>query len=154
MREPSIELLLRVFSKKVWGVSYTLPWTVGVVCIRQRPAVCSPLKSGGPKSIKTGDRNPAQTTGGQAGSRAFSPALSSGNETMPEGLSMYAEKVYNAMKQAGIDSEEKMVNADRIVGLAKAPKNFVLRALDELQSKGHVKRKAREKAAGYYLIPK
>jgi hypothetical protein len=40
------------------------------------------------------------------------------------------------------------------VGLAKAPKNFVLRALDELQVKGLVKRKAREKAAGYYLIPK
>ncbi|MCU0852208.1 MAG: transcriptional regulator [Thermoplasmata archaeon] len=73
---------------------------------------------------------------------------------MPEGLSMYAEKVYNAMKTAGIDSEEKMANAERIVGLAKAPKNFVLRALDELQSKGLAKRKAREKSAGYYLILK
>jgi len=73
---------------------------------------------------------------------------------MPEGLSTWAEKVYNAMKSAGLDSEEKMANADRIVGLAKAPKNFVLRALDELQSKGLVKRKAREKAAGYYLIQK
>jgi len=47
-----------------------------------------------------------------------------------------------------------MANAERIVGLVKAPKNFVLRALDELQSKGLVKRKAREKAAGYYLIQK
>ncbi len=73
---------------------------------------------------------------------------------MPEGLSMYAEKVYNAMKNAGLDSEEKMANAERIVGLAKAPKNFVLRALDELQAKGLVKRKAREKAAGYYLLQK
>ena len=73
---------------------------------------------------------------------------------MPEGLSQWAEKVYNAMKGAGLDSEEKMANADRIVGLAKAPKNFVLRGLDELQSKGLVKRKAREKAAGYYLIQK
>ncbi len=73
---------------------------------------------------------------------------------MPEGLSMWAEKVYNAMKNAGLDSEEKMANADRIVGLAKAPKNFVLRALDELQAKGLVKRKAREKAAGYFLIQK
>ena len=72
--------------------------------------------------------------------------------TMPEGLSMYAEKVYNAMKAAGIDSEEKMANAEKIVSLTKAPKNFVLRALDELQSKGLVKRKAREKAAGYYII--
>ncbi len=65
---------------------------------------------------------------------------------------MYAEKVYNAMKNAELNSEERMANADRIVGLAKAPKNFVLRALDELQSKGLVKRKAREKAAGYYLV--
>jgi len=71
---------------------------------------------------------------------------------MPEGLSMYAEKVYNAMKSAGLDSEEKMANAERIVGMTKAPKNFVLRALDELQQKGLVKRKAREKAAGYYLL--
>jgi len=67
---------------------------------------------------------------------------------------MWAEKVYNAMKSAGLDSEEKMANADRIVGLTKAPKNFVLRALDELQSKGLVKRKAREKSAGYHLIQK
>ncbi|MGQ9588228.1 MAG: transcriptional regulator [Thermoplasmata archaeon] len=72
---------------------------------------------------------------------------------MPEGLSMYAEKVYNAMKTAGIDSEEKMATAERIVGLAKAPKNFVLRALDELQAKGLVRRRAREKAAGYWLLP-
>jgi len=67
---------------------------------------------------------------------------------------MWAEKVYNAMKGAGLESEDKMANADRIVGLAKAPKNFVLRALDELQSKGLVKRKAREKSAGYYLLQK
>ena len=67
---------------------------------------------------------------------------------------MYAEKVYNAMKSSEIDSEEKMANAEKIVSLTKAPKNFVLRALDELQSKGRVKRKPREKAAGYYLIPK
>jgi DNA-binding IscR family transcriptional regulator len=67
---------------------------------------------------------------------------------------MYAEKVYKAMKNAELNSEERMANADRIVGLAKAPKNFVLRALDELQSKGLVKRKAREKSAGYFLVEK
>lgn len=117
-------------------------------------ASCWPVSQKAPESIKTGNPNPAETTGSQAGRRADSRALSSGNETMPEGLSTYAEKVYNAMKQAGIESEEKMANAERIVGLAKAPKNFVLRALDELQSRGLVKRKAREKAAGYYLVPK
>lgn len=96
------------------------------------------------KSIKIDNRNAAPDDNKE----------SSELNTMPEGLSMYAEKVYNAMKSAGIDAEEKMANADRIVGLAKAPKNFVLRALDELQSKGLVKRKAREKSAGYYLVQK
>jgi len=97
------------------------------------------------KSIKIGNRIRSKRLGNRRGH-------SSGSVTMPEGLSMYAEKVYNAMKNAELNSEEKMANADRIVGLAKAPKNFVLRALDELQSKGLVKRKAREKAAGYYLV--
>lgn len=69
-----------------------------------------------------------------------------------EGLSTNAEKVYNAMKQAGIIGEEKMGNADRITSLAKLPKNFVLNALQELERKGLAKRKAREKAAGYYLL--
>jgi len=98
--------------------------------------------------------NPPQTAGPQRPWKRARDESPSGTRTMPEGLSMYAEKVYNAMKQAGLDSEEKMANAERIVGLVKAPKNFVLRALDELQSKGLVKRKAREKAAGYYLIQK
>ncbi len=71
---------------------------------------------------------------------------------MPEGLSMYAEKVCKAMKTAGIDSEDEIVNAKRIVGQTEAPKNFVLGSLDELQSKGLVKRKARKMSAGYYIV--
>lgn len=69
-----------------------------------------------------------------------------------EGLSPNAEKVYNAMKQAGIVGEDKMGNADRITNISKLPKNFVLNALQELEKRGLVKRKAREKAAGYFLI--
>ena len=34
----------------------------------------------------------------------------------------------------------------------KMPKNFVLQALQELMGKGYVKRKAREKAAGYWIL--
>lgn len=109
---------------------------------------------GCPKSIKIGYPNPPKTAGPHRTESVARGTPPSGTKTMPEGLSMYAEKVYNAMKQAGLDSEEKMANAERIVGLVKAPKNFVLRALDELQSKGLVKRKAREKAAGYYLVQK
>lgn len=71
---------------------------------------------------------------------------------MVEGLSPNAEKVYNSMKEAGITAEDKMVNTDRITSMSKLPKNFVLNALQELQQKGFAKRKAREKAAGYYLI--
>ncbi len=71
---------------------------------------------------------------------------------MPEGLSDRAEKVYNALKRAGIDSEEKMVNADRVTQISKLPKNFTLQALEELQKKNLVKRKAREKASGYYVL--
>ncbi len=71
---------------------------------------------------------------------------------MVEGLSPNAEKVYNSMKEAGIIAEDKMANADRITSMSKLPKNFVLNALQELQQKGFARRKAREKAAGYYLI--
>lgn len=69
-----------------------------------------------------------------------------------EGLSPNAEKVYNAMKAAGLDGEEHMATAERITGLARLPKNFVLKGLDELQHRGLVRRRAREKAAGYYLV--
>lgn len=63
-----------------------------------------------------------------------------------------ANKVYDAMKSAGITAEEKMRDAEAITKMSKLPKNFVLQALQELQSKGYARRKAREKAAGYYLI--
>jgi len=63
-----------------------------------------------------------------------------------------ANKVYDAMKSAGLTTEDKMRDADQITHMSKLPKNMVLQALQELMSKGYVKRKAREKAAGYYLI--
>jgi len=69
-----------------------------------------------------------------------------------EGVSSNAEKVYMAMKNGGVIGEEKMATAERITAISKLPKNMVLNALQELQSKNHVKRKAREKAAGYYLV--
>lgn len=69
-----------------------------------------------------------------------------------EGVSSNGEKVYNAMKNAGMIGEEKMGTAERITLLAKLPKNMVLNALQELQTKNFVKRKVREKAAGYYLL--
>ena len=69
-----------------------------------------------------------------------------------EDVSDRSNKVYETMKSAGITGEDKMRDAEAITKLSKLPKNFVLQALQELQSKGYVKRKAREKAAGYYLV--
>ncbi len=71
---------------------------------------------------------------------------------VPEGMSERAKKVYDAMKSAKLTSEDKMRDAEHITRISRMPKNFVLQALQELQSKGYVKRRAREKAAGYYIV--
>lgn len=69
-----------------------------------------------------------------------------------EGVSERADKVYQAMKGAGWVSQDKMGDAERITAASKPlPKNVVLNCLQELETKGYVKRKAREKAAGYYI---
>lgn len=70
----------------------------------------------------------------------------------PEDVSDRATKVYDAMKSAGLIAEDKMRDAEVITKMSKLPKNMVLKALQELQSKGYVRRKAREKAAGYYVL--
>lgn len=69
-----------------------------------------------------------------------------------EDVSDRANKVYDAMKQAGAMTEDKMRDADAITKIAKLPKGMVLSALQELEAKGYAKRRAREKAAGYYLL--
>ncbi len=61
-------------------------------------------------------------------------------------------KVYKAMKELALTSEEKMGTAERITQTSKLPKNMVLNALQDLQTKGFVRRKVRDKAAGYYLV--
>jgi DNA-binding IclR family transcriptional regulator len=72
--------------------------------------------------------------------------------TAPEDVSERATKVYDAMKSAGLTAEDKMRDAEAITKMSRLPKNMVLQALQELQSKGYVKRRAREKAAGYYVV--
>lgn len=69
-----------------------------------------------------------------------------------EDVSDRANKVYDAMKSAGMTAEDKMRDADAITKLSRLPKGMVLSALQELESKGYAKRRAREKAAGYYLV--
>jgi len=75
-----------------------------------------------------------------------------GSRVPLEDVSDRANKVYDTMKSAGITSEDKMRDAEAITKMSKLPKNFVLQALQELQAKGYAKRRAREKAAGYWLI--
>lgn len=71
---------------------------------------------------------------------------------MPEDTSDRTSKVYDTMKAAGLTSEEKMRDADAITKMSKLPKGMVLQSLQELESKGYVKRRAREKAAGYFIV--
>jgi predicted transcriptional regulator len=66
-------------------------------------------------------------------------------------VSANAVKVYKALKEMGMLSEEKMATAERITQSVKLPKTMALNALQELQTKGYARRKVREKAAGYYL---
>ncbi|EQD34672.1 transcription regulator (HTH), partial [mine drainage metagenome] len=61
-------------------------------------------------------------------------------------------KVYKTMKELGFLSEEKMGTAERITQASRLPKNMVLNALQDLQTKGYARRKVREKAAGYFLL--
>ncbi len=61
-------------------------------------------------------------------------------------------KVYKTMKELGLSSEEKMGTAERITQTSKLPKNMVLNSLQDLQTKGFVRRKVREKAAGYFIV--
>lgn len=63
-----------------------------------------------------------------------------------------AVKVYKSMKELGMLSEEKMGTAERITQTTRLPKTMVMNALQELQTKGFARRKAREKTAGYFLV--
>ena len=62
------------------------------------------------------------------------------DELTPNGV-----KVYKAMKDQGFLSDEKMGTAERITQNSKLPKNMVLNALQELQTKGFGRRKVRRR---------
>ncbi len=69
-----------------------------------------------------------------------------------ETMSPNAKKVYEAMKKLGASSEDKLKTADDIMKAAGMGKGIVNNALQELINKGYVKRVARQKSAGYYII--
>ena len=69
-------------------------------------------------------------------------------------LSPNAKKVYEAMIALGATSEDKTKSADQIMEKARMGKGQVNAGLQELMNKGIVKRKAKQKRAGYYIVKK
>jgi Sugar-specific transcriptional regulator TrmB. len=67
-------------------------------------------------------------------------------------LTPNAQKVYDALKKLGATNEEKLKTADDVMKASQLGKGVVNNALQELQNKGYVKRVARQKSAGYYII--
>lgn len=62
------------------------------------------------------------------------------------------KKVVEAMKMLKATSEDKLKDADQIAKSAMMPKGKAANVLLSLIGKRVIKRVAREKAAGYYLI--
>ncbi len=67
-------------------------------------------------------------------------------------LSGNAEKIYNSLNAMGVVSEEKVKTADDIMKKASVGKGLVNSGLKELIDKKVVKRVARQKSAGYFII--
>lgn len=67
-------------------------------------------------------------------------------------LTTYAQKVYESLKKIGSTSEDKLKTADDIMKASRLGKGIVTGALQELQQKGYVKRIARQKSAGYFVV--
>ena len=60
--------------------------------------------------------------------------------------------IVKAMEELGATKEEVVKTAEDITKKSNRPKGLVTNALVTLMQKGVVKRVAREKAAGYYII--
>ncbi len=67
-------------------------------------------------------------------------------------LSPNSKKVYEAIKKLGAMSEDKLKTADDIMKASGLGKAIATGALQDLLSKGFVKRVARQKSAGYYIL--
>jgi Fic family protein len=62
-----------------------------------------------------------------------------------------AEKLFNALKQAGAIGEEKPISAEKATSLSKLPKAQCMNAIQELEKKGIMKVKKKNNAVSYYL---
>ncbi len=68
-------------------------------------------------------------------------------------LNPIEQLVVQAMKDLGATKPESLKTADDIAKKANRPKSMVTNTLVALSDKGVIKRVAREKASGYYVIP-
>ncbi len=68
-------------------------------------------------------------------------------------LNPVEQLIVNAMKELGANSESVIKTADAIAAKCNRPKGMVNNALTSLVQKGVIKRVAREKASGYYVLP-
>ena len=67
-------------------------------------------------------------------------------------LSDNAEKIYNSLKAMGAVSEDKLKTADDIMKKVSLGKGLINAGLKELMDKKVVKRVARQKSAGYFIM--
>jgi predicted transcriptional regulator len=67
-------------------------------------------------------------------------------------LTPIEQAVIQAMQELGATKDTSIKTADDITKRSNRPKGLVTNALVSLMQKGVLKRVAREKAAGYYVI--
>lgn len=63
------------------------------------------------------------------------------------------KKIVEALKAFGATEPDKLKTADDIARKAAMPKNIAANRLVEMANKKILKRVAREKSAGYYVLP-
>jgi predicted transcriptional regulator len=71
-----------------------------------------------------------------------------------EELTPIEQLVLKAMEELGATKDTQLKTADDIQKKSNRPKSLVANALTSLSNKGVVKRIAREKAAGYFIVQK
>lgn len=67
-------------------------------------------------------------------------------------VSIQAEKLFKAMKDAGAISEDKALSAEKVTARSKLPKAQCMNAIQELEKVGVVKKRKKNNAVDYYLV--
>ena len=67
-------------------------------------------------------------------------------------LTQAEQLILKAMQELGANNESTIKTADDITKKCNRPKGLVTNSLVALSQKGMIKRIAREKAAGYYVL--